>query len=252
MSTFIVVNETGYHLLETGDWLEACQLSISRHADGKAAFIYGTHPSHAMSAETRPRHCTSCDAPDTGHWALVLPCGHPDARQLSLRELARREEQKRGMRRIDSIAWVVRTNIRHTLNGLGSDIEQLRSDMASGGHLNADGAVREVDSFIATLRQVRRQLADGHDIEGEAVSMHETLGKDAEAMCLAHRRLVRWMPAPGWWYHARGWPRSGECEPMRRDNPPLVWVHDGRPSFMNPPTEQRLWARGIYRRAVSR
>jgi hypothetical protein len=78
---------------------------------------------------------------------------------------------------------------------------------------------------------------------------HEVLGKEAEAYCLAHRRLVRWMPAPGWWYHARGWPRSGECGPMRRDNAPLVFVHDGKPSFMNPPAEQRLWARGIWRRA---
>jgi hypothetical protein len=165
MPTFSVVNETGYELLATDDWLEACQLQIERHGDGKAAFTYGVHPSHAMSAETRPRHCTSCDASDTGHWALVLPCGHPEARQLSLRELVRLEERKRGMRRIDSIAWVIRTDIRHTLNGLGSLIEQLRADMASGGHLSADGAVREVDGFLATLRHVRRQLADGHEIE---------------------------------------------------------------------------------------
>jgi hypothetical protein len=27
------------------------------------------------------------------------------------------------------------------------------------------------------------------------------LGRDTVATCLAHRRKVKWIPAPGWWIH---------------------------------------------------
>ena len=61
--------------------------------------------------------------------------------------------------------------------------------------------------------------------------MSEPLNKDAEAVCLRHRKLVRWMPYPGWWYHAHGWPGSGSCLPMLDENSPLVFIHDGKPSI---------------------
>lgn len=167
MSTFSVVTEAGYELLATDDWLEACHLQISRHGDGRIAHVQGVHPSHAGSLLYGSVWCCGTCGVPSGHHASWMPCGHPDVRQLPLAQLVEREERLRGLRRIDSIAWVVRTDIRHTLNGLGSSIEQLRYDMASGGHLSADGAVHEVDSFMATLRHVRRQLADGQNIPDE-------------------------------------------------------------------------------------
>jgi hypothetical protein len=30
---------------------------------------------------------------------------------------------------------------------------------------------------------------------------YEVLGRDTTACCLAHKRKVRWLPAPAWWIH---------------------------------------------------
>lgn len=37
----------------------------------------------------------------------------------------------------------------------------------------------------------------------------EVTGADTVMWCLAHRRKVTWMPAPGWWIHDDGRPSTG-------------------------------------------
>ena len=40
------------------------------------------------------------------------------------------------------------------------------------------------------------------------------------ACCLAHRREVAWMPAPGWWVH----PGSQSCHSMRDAPSPVLGI----------------------------
>lgn len=56
----------------------------------------------------------------------------------------------------------------------------------------------------------------------------EVLGKDATATCLAHRRPVRWEPAPCWWYHDMpgdtGPPESRQCPALWNIKAPIAVV----------------------------
>jgi hypothetical protein len=71
-------------------------------------------------------------------------------------------------RRLSTIAWMIRSDIRHTLQELHSEALEMRASMVHG-ELNADGTVQDVDRVPASLRKIRRQLADGHDIPDETM-----------------------------------------------------------------------------------
>jgi hypothetical protein len=63
---------------------------------------------------------------------------------------------------------------------------------------------------------------------------YATLGRSAVACCLAHRRPVRWLAAPCWWYHfpvPRGVaPESRQCRPLLGAKAPIVTIAlDGLP-----------------------
>jgi hypothetical protein len=76
--------------------------------------------------------------------------------------------------------------------------------------------------------------ADMEKLAAEAERGYDVLGKDATACCVAHRRVVRWTPAPGWWVHAswytdawrrQSWVEGGPtCTPMLAAPSPLVFV----------------------------
>ena len=60
---------------------------------------------------------------------------------------------------------------------------------------------------------------------------YDVLGKDTTATCLRHRRLVRWIPAPGWWIHDDGLPHTTGnptdprgCSAMWHAKAPIVIV----------------------------
>ena len=53
----------------------------------------------------------------------------------------------------------------------------------------------------ATDRLRERLLAEQARRLDEARRRYNVLGRDATATCVAHRRLVRWLPSPCWWYH---------------------------------------------------
>ena len=54
---------------------------------------------------------------------------------------------------------------------------------------------------------------------------YEVLGKETTAICLAHHRLVRWIPAPGWWIHADDLPgKYQSCMAMWNVRAPIVLV----------------------------
>jgi hypothetical protein len=81
---------------------------------------------------------------------------------------------------------------------------------------------------------------------------HQALGKNAEATCLAHHRLVRWMASPTWWYHTRPGRDGGESCMALWDTPaPLVFIHDGKPSIRTPGYDQQATMRYV-RRTVAR
>ena len=86
-----------------------------------------------------------------------------------------------------------------------------------------DAAYR-LQQLIAADRQRRRD---------ELSSKFEVLGRDATATCLRHRRLVRWMAAPTWWYHADfnfGPAETRRCSAMFNANAPLVITRLAAPS----------------------
>ena len=51
------------------------------------------------------------------------------------------------------------------------------------------------DQLTARLAAMAAEARRRHDEE------FEVLGKDTTACCVRHKRLVRWIPAPGWWIH---------------------------------------------------
>lgn len=59
---------------------------------------------------------------------------------------------------------------------------------------------------------------------------YEVLGREATATCLAHRRLARWIPNPGWWIHEHGYRNAGgfgdprSCSAMWNLPAPIVLV----------------------------
>lgn len=73
--------------------------------------------------------------------------------------------------------------------------------------------------------------ADAQRRRDEVASRYEVLGKDATATCLRHRRLVRWMAAPTWWYHADfnlGPAETRRCGAMWNAKAPIVIVTAGK------------------------
>ena len=78
------------------------------------------------------------------------------------------------------------------------------------------GAVDRLTQLLAADKQRRR---------GEASSGYDVLGGEATATCLRHRRLVRWLPAPGWWTHSDDLPGKNEsCSGMWDLPAPIVIV----------------------------
>lgn len=85
------------------------------------------------------------------------------------------------------------------------------------------GAVDRLQQLLAADTQRRRD---------KAFSGYDVLGEDATATCLRHRRLVRWIPAPGWWIHSGDLPgRNESCSGMWDLPAPIVIVRklEGRP-----------------------
>lgn len=62
------------------------------------------------------------------------------------------------------------------------------------------------------------------------MSGYIVLGRDATACCVAHRRRVRWISAPGWWIHDDDLPSTGHrgdprgCSGMWDAPAPIVIV----------------------------
>lgn len=90
----------------------------------------------------------------------------------------------------------------------------------------------------AVDRLYRLVLADERRRRDEVRSKYEVLGKDTTATCLRHRRLVRWIPAPGWWIHDDDLPHtSGNptdprgCSAMWDAKAPIVLVRVSSPSL---------------------
>lgn len=105
--------------------------------------------------------------------------------------------------------------------GLTADDLALLDDDMFGRLLGAVDGLRE----RLRAEQRRRQ---------EAARRHDVLGRDATATCLAHRRLVRWLPSPCWWYHddMADDPRPPEvrqCRPLLAVKAPIVLVPRGGP-----------------------
>jgi hypothetical protein len=93
---------------------------------------------------------------------------------------------------------------------LGEAISLVRSRTAIlEEHLRAAGAAGvpydEAEAMVKDLgweaqAMLRSAYLDGYEVTGADTRMH----------CLAHRRLVEWIPAPGWWIHVKeGLPLDG-------------------------------------------
>lgn len=86
------------------------------------------------------------------------------------------------------------------------------------------------DEQLEELREAAYRLqqliaADLQRRRDELAAKFEVLGKDATATCLRHRRLVRWMASPTWWYHADfefGTAESRRCAAMWNAKAPIV------------------------------
>jgi hypothetical protein len=65
---------------------------------------------------------------------------------------------------------------------------------------------------------------------GHPSGQFEVLGRDAEMTCLAHRLLVRWLPAPAWWVHNPPGDGTAECAGMRSVPAPVVVVRKDGPA----------------------
>jgi hypothetical protein len=130
--------------------------------------------------------------------------------------------------------------------------EVIRSVLASGRRevqLHGLGLEREI---VAALRAVG-QLAEPLPVPPPDDGRFEALGKHAEATCLAHHRLVRWMASPTWWYHTRPGRDGGESCMALWDTPaPLVFIHDGKPSIRTPGYDQQATMRYVQRTAGRR
>jgi hypothetical protein len=95
--------------------------------------------------------------------------------------------------------------------------------------LISDEQLEKVDAEVDRLRQL--VAADKQRRREELASKFEVLGRDATATCLRHRRTVRWMASPVWWYHdpGVGHPEYRQCAAMLEAPAPLVWVdNDGK------------------------
>jgi len=96
---------------------------------------------------------------------------------------------------------------------------------AEGLTLLSDEQIEELDGAVDRLR--RLVAADKRRRRDELSSKFDVLGKDATATCLRHRRLVRWMAAPTWWYHADlnlGPAETRRCGAMWNAKAPIVIV----------------------------
>jgi hypothetical protein len=91
-----------------------------------------------------------------------------------------------------------------------------------------------------------------HDVApGLAAVPHFAAAMEVEACCLAHRKRVKWMPSPAWWYHAHGWPRSGECVPMLDENAPVIWPAETGKVFWPPRADLRWWVSTIRKESFT-
>lgn len=79
----------------------------------------------------------------------------------------------------------------------------------------------------AEVEAMTGDALDGIDVAGmieraygPPEDLFEVNGRDTVMYCLAHRRRVRWLPAPAWWIHDDGLPGGGNltdprgCMPM--------------------------------------
>ena len=97
--------------------------------------------------------------------------------------------------------------------------------------LTAEDLALLSDEQLEELRDAAYRLqqliaADQQRRRDELSSKFEVLGKGATATCLRHRRLVRWMPAPTWWYHdgtiSTEPPETRRCGAMWNAKAPIV------------------------------
>lgn len=85
-------------------------------------------------------------------------------------------------------------------------------------------------TLLGAADRLRERLRAEQRRRVDAARRYDVLGRDATATCLAHRRLVRWLASPCWWYHgdvAAGEyspPESRQCRPLLAVNSPIVVV----------------------------
>jgi hypothetical protein len=95
---FRVVNDRGAVVLETDDWIEACDRALSRNwPRGDALHVCGTHPTHDWD-DQRPRRCRGCDGWDNSSYGSQAPCGYDWSHECLVtaveRELAARQADR--------------------------------------------------------------------------------------------------------------------------------------------------------------
>lgn len=85
--------------------------------------------------------------------------------------------------------------------------------------------------LLGAADRLRERLRAEQARRQEAARRYDVLGRDATATCLAHRRLVRWLASPCWWYHDdyelegdRRPPETRQCRPLLAANSPIVVV----------------------------
>lgn len=88
-------------------------------------------------------------------------------------------------------------------SGLGDHREaRLIADSANDHTVISLGALR-VLMEAAALGEGNWNLAAERERREQMNSEFEVTGRDTVMYCLAHRRKVTWLPAPGWWIHDR-------------------------------------------------
>jgi len=87
-------------------------------------------------------------------------------------------------------------------SGLGDHREvRLAAASANDRTVISLGALR-VLTEAAALGEANWNLVAAIKRREDAERDFEVTGRDTVMYCLAHRRKVTWMPAPGWWIHA--------------------------------------------------
>ena len=84
-------------------------------------------------------------------------------------------------------------DVMHAAPEVAEALERL-AKFASTGDKDADAALGR----FADLR--KKQAVEAKGVRGRMARIAES--ERCPSMCIAHRRPVRWQPAPCWWYHA--------------------------------------------------